>query len=94
MKNGNFNLFSVTRAMMTGWKLTGDEKAIRIQKGGLAISFDIVIKTTKGALHCAHMKRKRLHDKINRAEAEQKKTVMGVAKSHADAAMRLQRKRP
>ena len=48
MKNGNFNLFSVTNAMMSGWKLTGDEKSIRIQKGDLTISFDIVIKTTKG----------------------------------------------
>ena len=83
MKNGNFNLFSVTRAMMSGWKLTGDEESIRIQKGDLTISFDIVIKTTKGALYCAHMKRKRLHDKINGAEAEKKKTVMSVANAHA-----------
>ena len=54
MKNGNFNLFSVTRAVMSGWKLTGDKKVIEIKKGDLVISFDIVIKTTKGTLYCAH----------------------------------------
>ena len=67
MKNGNFNLFSITRAMMAGRKLNSYQKLIHIKKRSMIITFDIAIKITKGVLHCAHMKRKQLDDEVNGA---------------------------
>ena len=54
---GNFNLFSVSRCLMEGWKLVGDDTGMELTKDDIVIKFDIVIKTKKGAIFCVLMKR-------------------------------------
>ncbi len=53
----NFNLFSMTKILLKGYKLKGDEKSITIFKGEVSFVFDAVIKMRHGALFCAFMKR-------------------------------------
>ena len=47
----NFNLMSLTRMLVNGWRVTkGDETGIQIAKGDHVIDFNIVIPTPKGAV--------------------------------------------
>ena len=55
LKGGKYNMFSVTRAIMDGWLLAGNEKAIAISKGNMTIKFDIVIRIRKDALFCKYL---------------------------------------
>ena len=54
---GNFNIFSVSRCLMEGWKLEGIDTGIELRKDDTVIRFDIIIKTKKGVLFCVLMKR-------------------------------------
>ena len=54
----NYNLFSLSKLMQDGWKLSGDVRAMQLTKGQATINFDIVIPTKKGAIYCAYIKRK------------------------------------
>jgi len=56
--NANFNLLSLTKLLMDGWKMTGDNNAIVMRKGDCEIRFDIVIKTETGAIYAAYIKRR------------------------------------
>ena len=56
-KGNNFNLFSVGRCLINGWKLSGDSEGLELTKGEKKIRFDIVVRTKKGALYCVLMKR-------------------------------------
>jgi hypothetical protein len=53
-----FNMFSLTRMMISNWILGGDENSIWLEKGRNKIVFDIKITTSTGAIYCAYMKRK------------------------------------
>ena len=57
MARGRYNLFRMMRAMMDGWKLSGNEKAIVVKKGEIQLQFHIVIQTKKGALFCAYLQK-------------------------------------
>ena len=48
----NFNLFSIGRCLVNGWKLSGDSNHVLISKNGVEIKFDIKIRTKKGVLYC------------------------------------------
>ncbi len=57
-----FNLFSVTRMLVKGFKLKGDKKSISIFKGVCSFEFNIIIHTKHDTLYCAIMKRKLAND--------------------------------
>ena len=78
IKNSNYNLFSLTRLMQNGWKMSGDETAITMKKGGKAIKFDIVIPTKHGAIYAGYFKRK---DEVSGA-APEAGTQMNIEKAH------------
>jgi hypothetical protein len=50
LPNGKFNMFSITKMQMNGWKLQGDAKKIWLTKGDHEVVFDIIIPTNKGLL--------------------------------------------
>ena len=54
IKGGNYNMYSITRMMKTGWKMTGDAESIQLSKDGVIIKFDIVIPTAKGCIFCMY----------------------------------------
>jgi hypothetical protein len=51
LKNGKFNLFSLSQMLKKGWRLTGNDKYIAISKGDLEIRFDQKIPTKNGVLY-------------------------------------------
>ena len=55
--NQNFNMFSISKALMSGWMLSGDREGIVLTKGDATIRFDIMIDTRRGALFCGYFKR-------------------------------------
>ena len=55
---GTYSLFSMKKRMKEGWTLYGDETKSGLRKGSRNVEFDIIIKTSKGALFCAYFKRK------------------------------------
>ena len=50
--DSNFNLFSVGRCLIDGWKLSRDTDHVLLSRNGVEFKFDIVIRTKKGALFC------------------------------------------
>jgi hypothetical protein len=50
LKNGRYNLLTVTKIMNSGWKLEGDEKSMSLVKENKKLTFDIKIHTTRGVL--------------------------------------------
>ena len=65
----NFNLFSITKMLLKGYQLKGDQKSISIWKGEVLFVFHTVVNTKHGALFCAIMKRP-----TNKPEASVEKT--------------------
>ena len=54
----HYNLISITKLMEEGCKIAGNKKdGITLQKGSQVIKFDIKVKTPKGVLWCAYIKR-------------------------------------
>jgi Zinc knuckle len=51
LKNGRFNLFSLSQMLKKGWKLTGNDEYIAISKGDLEIRFHQRIPTKNGILY-------------------------------------------
>jgi hypothetical protein len=49
----NFNLFSVTKMLLKGYKLKGNRYSLTVWNQTQKIVFDIVIHTRNGALYCA-----------------------------------------
>ena len=54
---GKYNLFSLTKMMKKGWKLSGDDNAIVLTINDKTIAFDIKIPTPKGLLYAMYMKK-------------------------------------
>jgi Reverse transcriptase (RNA-dependent DNA polymerase)/Zinc knuckle len=50
IKNGRFNLFSLSQMLSKGWEMTGSDDNITIKKGHQKISFNEKIYTKKGVL--------------------------------------------
>jgi hypothetical protein len=53
----NYNLFSVTKMLLKGYKLKGDKHLITVWNQTRPIVFDLVIRTKNGALFCAKFTR-------------------------------------
>jgi hypothetical protein len=53
---GKFNLFSIPKTLMQGWKHVGDREKLWIYKGNAHLVFDIKIETPKGALYVVYIK--------------------------------------
>ena len=54
----HYNLISVTKLMEEGHKVSGNKKdGLSVEKGGRVIKFDIRVKTPKGVLWCAYIRR-------------------------------------
>jgi hypothetical protein len=76
IKSCPFNLFSVTKMMREGWKLSGDgDNGITLSKGGNNLSFDIPVATPKGVLYVMYVRRSEI---ANPALV----TTMTVEKAH------------
>ena len=58
LETSNYNSFSLSKLLNSGWKMQGNASKVVMSKGSMFLTFDIVMKTTKGALFCAHLKRK------------------------------------
>ena len=80
-KDSNFNLFSLSRMLVTGWHIKkGDENGILIGNDkGDEICFDIVIKTAYGAIYAGRFIRK---TEISAASVT-KGVAMNVNKAHS-----------
>ena len=57
--DGRFNLFSLTKRMRVGWKLSGDKDAIKLTSpdGKQNVVFDIKVNTTEGVIYCMYLRR-------------------------------------
>ncbi len=58
----NFNLFSVTKMLLKGYKLKGIRYSLTLWNQTQKINFDFVIHTQNGALYCAKIIRKLSND--------------------------------
>ena len=56
MPESKYNLFSITKRILDGWTLGGDDNTMWLRKDGKEIKFDIKIKTPKSAIVCMYMK--------------------------------------
>ena len=59
LETSNYNLFSVSKLVSSGWKINSDVSKVVMSKDSIVLTFDIAVKTTRGALFCTHFKRKK-----------------------------------
>ena len=78
--SAGYNLFSISKMLKQGWKLTGDEELLVITKGENKLVFDIRVQTPRGVLFAFYLKRD-ITDKYCLA-ATDAGTVMLVAEAH------------
>jgi len=52
-----FNLCSLSKLMVNGWKMEGDASCITMKKKGRVLIFDIVVRTTTGLVFCMYLER-------------------------------------
>jgi len=50
-----FNLLLLIKMMSKGWKMIGNKQSLTIEKDGVIIAFDIIIKTQRGCLYCLNI---------------------------------------
>ena len=81
-KGNNFNLFSIGRCLTNGWSLNGSSEELVLTKGDKTIKFDIVVRTKKGALYCALMKRIEENESQEIAAALGPGTKIELARAH------------
>ena len=76
----NFNLISLTRLLVNGWKVTkGDKSGITVgNKDGSEINFDIVIPTVRGAIFACRF----IRDADTGAVSTDAGTTMNIEKAH------------
>ena len=76
----NFNLMSLTRMLINGWRVTkGDKTGIQIAKGDHVIDFNIVIPTPKGAVFACRF----IRDTDLAAVSTEGQVRMNINKAHA-----------
>ena len=54
--DAEFNLFSITKRLIDGWELSGNDESLWITKGSNKVVFDIKIRTPKGAIYATYFK--------------------------------------
>ena len=79
--NSNFNLLSLTKLLMDGWTMNGNNNAIVMRKGDNEIRFDIVIKTETGAIYAAYIKRRNVPE-LQGGMVVKEGSRMSVEKAH------------
>eukprot|EP00804_Cyclotella_cryptica_P006706 CCRYP_008640-RA/>CCRYP_008640-RA protein AED:0.60 eAED:-0.00 QI:0/0/0/0.2/1/1/5/0/1261 len=77
----NFNLFSVSRCLVGGWSLTGEKDHVKIIApcGTKSITFDLVVKTPKGAVYATVLKR---HLEVSNASVTREQMSLTLAQAH------------
>jgi hypothetical protein len=75
LKNGRYNLLSVTKIMNSGCKLEGDEKSISLVKDKKKLTFDINIHTTRGVLFAVNINKRTEISGIVKEEKKVKKVM-------------------
>jgi hypothetical protein len=75
LKNGRYNLLSVTKIMNSGWKLEGNEKSMSLVKDKKKLTFDIKIHTTRGVLFAVKIDRRTEIAGIVNVEKKVKKVI-------------------
>ena len=93
----NFNLMSLTRLLIRGWKIKrGDDTGIYVEKDGNKINFGIVIRTTRGAVFpcrficedaevsagSVEKEKKEKKERKKERKKEKKVITMNIAKAH------------
>ena len=53
--SAKYNMFSLTKRLKDGWKMSGDTHALTIKKNGNKVVFDIVLNTAEGRLYCGYL---------------------------------------
>lgn len=81
ISSAGYNLFSISKMLKQGWKLTGDEELLEITKGENKLVFDIRVQTPRGVLFALYLKRD-VTDKYCSAVTDAG-IVMLVAEAHA-----------
>ena len=76
--SGGFNLFSITKMQMSGWKLEGDKQSIRLTKNGQEIIFDIKIQAPKGVIFAVYFER----TELGNAATSDKQIKMTIEQAH------------
>ena len=78
-----FNLISVTKRLMNGWKVSGDDTSIVLHKGDMKVVFDIKINTDKGVVCAADMQRVTINETgaVN-AERPIKEVKQSIKQAH------------
>eukprot|EP00804_Cyclotella_cryptica_P028830 CCRYP_019720-RA/>CCRYP_019720-RA protein AED:0.58 eAED:0.63 QI:0/0/0/0.5/1/1/4/0/888 len=77
----NFNLFSVSRCLVGGWSLTGEKDQVKIIAPCVtkSITFDLVVKTPKGAVYATVLKR---HLEVSNASVTREQMSLTLAQAH------------
>jgi hypothetical protein len=78
----NYNLFSVTKMLLKGYKLKGDKHLITVWNQTRLIVFDLVIRTKNGAHFCAKFTR-------NICESEMANSVIQAVESGSKIAKKI-----
>jgi hypothetical protein len=82
---GKFNLFSLSKLQMAGWLMHGDSTHIWLEKGGVTITFDIVIPTPKGTVFAMYFKRDNTTELANPSmtgSEEVQGPIMNIKQAH------------
>ena len=54
LKGANYNLCSIDKMLQEGWTMTVDNDGTIMNRNGEEIQYDIITKTSKGALYCGY----------------------------------------
>jgi hypothetical protein len=54
-----YNLFSISKRLKEGWKMTGDKNGMVLTKGNEQVTFDIIIPTHDGVIFAMYIERER-----------------------------------
>ena len=57
LESSNYNVFSSSKLLNSRWKMHDDASTFVMINRSKVLTFDLAIKTTKGALFCAQFKR-------------------------------------
>ncbi len=72
----HYNLFSITKLIKQGHKVTGNKKdGITVEKGSRVIKFDIRVETQKGVLWCADIKQPESNGEIAAGMSDNKASI-------------------
>ena len=77
LPTGAFNLFSVSKLMMKGWRLSGDSTAMKLTNGRDEIIFDIKIPSPRGMLYAIYIDRA-----VEMGQVATDKPTLSVSKAH------------